>query len=206
MHENLPPNDQQNSPTTIKCALYADDLTIYLQGDASSLRAVMSILDDFYRLSGLKINVSKTKAVWIGSKCESNEVLCPDLTLEWDTEFDLLGIHFDNKLETMDNNFEGKLTEIEKTLNSWLYRHLTPFGKICIIKSLALSKLSHLALVIPSLSGQRLKVLNAMFFKFLWDNKPDKICRKDVIKPVKKGGLGMTKVDTFWDALKFSWY
>ena len=102
----------------------------------------------------------------------------------------MLGIHFDNKLETMDNNFEGKLTEIEKTLNSWLYRHLTPFGKICIIKSLALSKLSHLALVIPSLSGQRLKVLNTMFFKFLWDNKPDKICRKDVIKPVKNGGGG----------------
>ena len=43
-------------------------------------------------------------------------------------------------------------------------------------------------------------------FKFIWDGKPDKICRKDIIKPVKKGGLGMVQVDVFWESLKFSWY
>ena len=37
-------------------------------------------------------------------------------------------------------------------LNGWLYRHLTPYGKIVVIKSLALSKLSHIALVVPNLT------------------------------------------------------
>ena len=76
----------------------------------------------------------------------------------------------------------------------------------CIVKSLALSKLSHLALVIPSLTKQRLKQLNSTLFKFIWDGKPDKVSRKDIIKPVCKGGLGMVQVDVFWKALKFSWF
>ena len=87
-----------------------------------------------------------------------------------------------------------------------MYRHLTPLGKICIVKSLALSKLSHLALVIPSLTQQRLKQLNSTLFKFIWNGKPDKVSRKDIIKPVSKGGLGMVQVDVFWKALKFSWF
>ena len=120
----------------------------------------MSVFDDFYHLSGLKINLTKTKAVWIGSSYNSNEILCPDLNLEWGKDFELLGIDFDNHLERMDSNFDKKLGQIDKLLDNWLYRHLTPFGKICIIKSLALSKLSHIALVIPSLSKQRLKLLS----------------------------------------------
>ena len=102
--------------------MYADDLTIFLAGDENSLRLVMKILDDFYRVSGLKINLSKTKAVWIGTKWNSNEKLCPDLPLEWSTEFDLLGIYFDNRLANIDSNFDSKLAEIEKLLSSWLYR------------------------------------------------------------------------------------
>ena len=105
----------------------------------------------------------------------------------------------------MESNFTKKLDEISKLLNSWMYRHLTPFGKICVIKSLALSKLSHLVLVIPSLNKQRLKTLNTVLFRFLWNNKPDKVNRKDAVKPVKYGGLGMVEVETFWKALKFSW-
>ena len=63
----------------------------------------------------------KTKAVWFGTKWNSNIILCPDLTLVWDREFTLLGIDFDNNLENMDNNFKKKLDEIDKALQSNLY-------------------------------------------------------------------------------------
>ena len=204
--ENIGELENYQNDTTLKLTMYADDLTVFLDGDERSMRCVMSVLDDFFHLSGLKINVTKTKAVWIGSRHNSNEILCPDLNLEWGKEFELLGVEFDNNLERMDGNFEKKLGQIEKVLDCWLYRHLTPFGKICIIKSLALSKLSHIALVIPSLSKQRLNMLTSKFFSFIWDKKPDKICRKDIIKPLKLGGLDMVQVDVFWNALKFSWY
>ena len=125
--------------STLKLTMYADDLTVYLAGDEQSLRNVMKILNDFYSLSGLKINLSKTKAVWFGSSWNSDQILCPDIDLEWCREFELLGTKFDSNLVNMDDNYEIKMTAIEKLLHQWLYRHLTPFGRICIIKSLALN-------------------------------------------------------------------
>ena len=68
-----------------------------------------------------------------------------------------LGINFDNKLEQMDLNYYEKIDEIKKLLQGWLYRHLSPYGKIVVLKSLALSKLSHIALVIPTLTKNDLK-------------------------------------------------
>ena len=51
-----------------KLDFYADDLTAYLNGSEESLRALVNILNDFELLSGLRINLSKCKAVWIGNR------------------------------------------------------------------------------------------------------------------------------------------
>ena len=74
------------------------------------------------------------------------------------------GITFDNNLVKMQQNFEIKIEEIEKLLSHWSYRYLTPFGKVTIIKSLALSKLSHVALVIPNPTKQMFKRIENIFY------------------------------------------
>ena len=38
----------------------------------------LQILSKFYKLSGLKINEEKTRAIWIGAKSNSNDKLCND--------------------------------------------------------------------------------------------------------------------------------
>ena len=47
--------------------LYADDMTATL-ANISSVEKVIQILNDFEKCSGLKMNLSKTKAMWIGKK------------------------------------------------------------------------------------------------------------------------------------------
>lgn len=106
----------------------------------------------FRDLSGLTLNIGKTKAVWFGTNPAITQKLCPDIELEWDTEFVLLGIIFDSQLEKMERNYHNKLNDIKKLLGAWFHRHLTPYGKITVIKSLGLSKLSHVALVVPTLN------------------------------------------------------
>ena len=44
----------------------------------------------------------------------------------------------------MESNYTDKIEEIKKMLGGWFLRYLTPYGKITVIKSLALSKLSRL--------------------------------------------------------------
>ena len=167
--------------------MYADDLTCYLDGSEKSLRSVIQILDDFQKISGLKINLGKCKATWIGKQRLSKTVLCPDLKLIWADNFTLLGIEFDSDLANMDTNFKKKFEVIEKMYKSWLYRKLTPLGKITVIKSMAFSQLSHVVLVCPHLESEVANKLNKLSFQFLWSNKPDRMKRVETILPINQG-------------------
>ena len=186
--------------------IYADDLTVFLQPYSQNLRNTIGALSNFFMLSGLKISVKKTTAVWFGSECNSDVKLCPDLNLKWSRKFKLLGIDFDNNLENMQDNFIDKTKRIEKMLFSWSYRYLTPIGKVTIVKTLGLSKLSHVALVIPNPNKDMIKNLNTSFFKFIWNKGSEKVSREDAKLPLKNGGLGMPDILKFWTAFKFSWF
>ena len=188
-----------------KLEMYADDCTIFLEPASENLRTAVKTLSCFFKLSGLMISVSKTKAIWFGKNHNCEQRLCQDLQLDWDTKFRLLGVDFDNNLDTMESNFPLKIKAIDKLLNCWIYRTLTVYGKITIIKTLALPKLSHLALVLPNLNKTQIKIIENMFFKFLWGNKPDKVSRDHCKLPEKAGGLGFTDINQFWQSLKFSW-
>ena len=125
--------------------LYADDISIFLKANdnmaenENNLRSTLSSIENFFQISCLRINLSKTTAIWFGVKHNCTIKLCGDLGIEWDTTFRLLGIDFHNNLENMEKNFDVIVGKVETVLNSWIYRHLTPFGKITVIKSLALS-------------------------------------------------------------------
>ena len=188
-----------------KLDFYADDLTAYLDGSQNSLINVIKILEGFKNLSGLKINLSKCKAVWIGKNRFLNIKICEDYPFIWTNKFRLLGVDFDSDLANMDTNFLIKLQEIDKLFKSWLFRHLTPYGKVTIIKSMALSKLSHIVLVCPHLGDEIVQKLKNMIYKFLWNNKPDRIKRSYAMLPCQKGGLNLPDVTTFWQSLKMSW-
>lgn len=57
-----------------KISQYADDTSLISDGSASSLDGILQTLDYFAEISGLKINFSKTKLIWIGSKKFSKNV------------------------------------------------------------------------------------------------------------------------------------
>ena len=52
--------------------LYADEMTA-TPTNISSIEKVIQILNDFEKCSGLKMNLSKTKAMWVGKNKNSLE-------------------------------------------------------------------------------------------------------------------------------------
>lgn len=186
---------------------YADDTCIFLDGTEKSLKSLMDLLFQFSKYSGLKPNIDKTKAVWIGANLFSNVILCPDIKLEWtNSNFTVLGITYTPDLKNVTSlNYDSYLNKLENELKSWKKRLLTPFGKIIVIKSLLLSKLTHLFSVLPKPDDKFIKTIETKFYNYIWEGKCDKISRKHMIQEYRVGGLNMIHVESFIKSLKLTW-
>ena len=137
---------------------YADDTSIILDGSKKSLENCLNILKLYASASGLCLNIDKTKVVWIGSKKGSKEKFGDKYNLHWErNEFIVLGVKFPHNLnEIVDLNYSEKMNEMRKLFLNWSKRILTPLGKTIVIKSLALSKINHLILALPTPSKKLL--------------------------------------------------
>ena len=185
--------------TEIKLSQYADDTTLFLKGDKHSLEVVMDILRWFNRLSGLGINREKNKVIRIGALRDRRMSWEGKFGLEWTHSFVVLGIHYDvnNLSETTDTNLYLKINDIKKLIRTWSSRALTPYGKVTIVKSLNLSKITHILLSLPSPCVSMFKNIEKLFFDFIWDNKPAKFSRSIIEAEIKKWWFETTQLENF---------
>ena len=164
-----------------KISQFANDTIIFLDGSKDSLLAALNTLEIYGCLSELVINTDKTKLVWLRKKKHFKEIIYSPGKLVWGTtEFDLLGIQFAVDLENIPNlNYSLVLRKINKALNQWKRRKLTPMGKITVIKTFIISSSNHIFTSIPSQTMQFItNLLNSLIYSFIWDNKQDKVNRK----------------------------
>ena len=90
------------------------------------------------KCSGLKVNSTKTEAMWTGS-CRNNTET--SLALKWRKTVKALGVHFSyNNEELVQKNFYDKLGGLKSQIRWWSWRGLSLIGKVTIIKSLLLPK------------------------------------------------------------------
>ena len=170
----------------IKTLLYADDMTATV-ANTSSLETFMQTLHNFEKCSGLKMNISKTKAMWIGANKHSLE---KPLGLEWCS-----GIHFScDQGQIIKQNFHERLSDFQKTINLWSLRGLSLFGKVTIVKSFLIPKLLYVSTILET-PQEIIKQMERMLYKFLWKG-PDKVTRLSVISSLKNGGLNLTDLET----------
>ena len=133
----------------IKLSQYADDTTL-----VSSL----AMLDDFSKVSGLRLNDKKTEALWIGASIGSDKILLSGKELKWPKDkVKSLGLWISTDRELSASlNYNEKLEKVKEILRCWKYRRLRLIGKITVIKSLVVSQLVYL----PSPLCSNYKVLN----------------------------------------------
>ena len=124
---------------------YADDNTFFLK-DTRSVIELMNILDIFSKFSGLKPNKSKCEIAGMGALKGVQAALCGMRYI--DLVFTIVKILriYNNKLKIQEN-FKRHIIKIENILQIWRMRELSITGKITVFKTLAISKIVHLALV-----------------------------------------------------------
>ena len=127
--------------------------------------------------------------------------------LEWGiTEFNLLGLEFNVDLDRMiQKNYLDAIGQSKQILTNWKKRNLTPFGKITVIKTFIISKFNHLFIASPNPSPETVKSISDIMYKFIWDDKPDKVNRHQICKDYLHGGLKMLDLEKFIKSLKLTW-
>jgi len=186
----------------IKTTMYAHDTKVFLS-DTESISYLLKLLSQFKVASGLKVNNSKTEAMWLG-KWKNRS----------DTPFNFnrpvnpicaLGVFFSYNTTKADKlNFDEKLRNMNKILNIWKNRKLTLIGKINIVKTLALSKLIFNSSNL-NLPKNLPDTITSMIFNFIWQGKPPKIERMTIVGEKNKGRLKMVDFEVMNTALKFAW-
>ena len=186
---------------------YADDTTLFLDGELTSLNFTVQILKWFEKVSGLAINKDKTKVVKIGALRDRSIHWQGKYGFDWTDSFEILGISYNiNDMENITkNNIYLKMGEVKSLIRVWQTRNLTPYGKITIIKSLLMSKFTHMLLSLPSPSLELYRELDQLFANFLWSGKPAKL-RKEILEAeIKNGGLKLHNIQKFDSSLKLGW-
>ena len=195
------------SDNEIKISQFADDTSLVLEGDENSYDALFKDLEKFNHISGLKLNYDKSCNVWLGSMKNSKKVYKPNVKMSWNPpKFKILGLWYTNDLTSMSElNFKEKMLETKKLFMIWSKRISTPLGRVAILKSLILSKLIYLWILLPNPPTHQINQLQKEILDFVWDKKPDKIKRINCMQTVELGGLGLPHVETYIKALKLTW-
>ena len=186
--------------TEIKQILYADDMTIFVE-DLDSIYRLDIILENFRRISGLRINKNKTFILPLG----------PSVSLRHSFPFGkqvdmvkILGIIFSLNPDVAEEmNYKEILSKIKRLLNWWKQRDLTLIGKIHLLKTYAYSKLIYVSSLTP-VPEWAFKEIDEICFDFLWRGK-DKIKRNTLYLDYKHGGLKMLNFKLFVMVQRVMW-
>ena len=158
---------------------FADDITLRIENTVESLTGVTNVIENFGKLSGLRMNKDKTQAMLFGLNSENAIPTVETMGFEWVQEIEILGVTITCNLKNMElHNFDTKYEAIEKMLKHWSYRTLNLEGRITITKFLALPKLTHLATVLPELDNQKAKKVEDLTTRFIWKTLEDQRNKK----------------------------
>ena len=167
-----------------------------------NIKELLAEIKHFTDAAGLELNI--------------NKIIGIDLTeIEEETDYDYLAIHFTSKPVKclgihvgkndrfcQDLNWNKNIDILEKTLNMWKKRELSIFGKIIIIKTLAISKITFLLLNLIS-PNDTIKKIKTLLFNFIW-GKRDRIKRNILRQDSIHGGVNMIDIETHCIALSAS--
>ena len=192
-----------NNEIEIKVIQHADDCTLPLKNSESMFHALQEI-NAFTKVSGMKLNMSKTECLLTGALKNNPNILIHGVKVN-KTCIKTLGVYIGHDKELCyQNNWIKCISDMEKLFESWKTRNLTLFGKCCVINTLAVSKLIYLASILPFPEQKEIKYMNKLIYTFLWKKK-DRIKRATLIGKISEGGIGVIDIESKFKAIKASW-
>ena len=184
---------------------YADDTTFFLRNKKSATE-VIKMFGKFSLFSGLKINNAKCEVAGIGVKKGIKMAHCGIKCINlMDDVIKIIGIFFSyNKKLEQKKTFLNHIVKIQNILKLWKLRNLTIEGRIVVFKSLAISKLIHLALV-TEIPTSTINLLTKIEMEFIWKGNYPKIKNSTLCNDYEHGRLKNVDIFSKIARLQCSW-
>ena len=186
--------------TEVKVSQYADDATVFVS-DSESVQELVKQLRQFGEVSGLELNVNKSKILWLGKDRNKRESVCG---IPAAGKVKILGMWFSSTECCVDQNLGTKISEIRGTLDRWSQRDLSLKGRITVCKSLIISKLVYI-LSCAMIPDVRLKSIQSLIMRYVWRGRPPKVKAKVLCQRIADGGLSAVDTRATYTSLKLSW-
>ena len=181
-----------------KVSLYADDLLLYISNPSTSIPSIMSTLESFGKVSGYKVNVSKS--ILFPINIQDDPQVLDSQPFEVTTSFRYLGITVTKTLNDLFKQNHTKLfNRTEQDFAKWSNLPISLAGRINIIKMTVLPKYLFLFQCIPIfINNSFFNNLDKIITKFIWDKKHPRI-RKDFLqRPKSEGGMGLPNFKLYY--------
>ncbi|GJX65365.1 RNA-directed DNA polymerase, eukaryota [Tanacetum coccineum] len=188
---------------------YADDVIFMGQWSESNINTIIQALDCFYKASGLRMNLHKSKLMGIAVKDEvvsraAIKMGCSTLK----TPFTYLGIKVGGSMARI-RSWDEIVDKVHSRLSKWKMNTLSIGGRMTLLKSV-LSSTPIYYMSMFKVPSQVLKCLEGIRRKFFIgaDSKENKMSWfkwSRVLASKDKGGIGVSSLFALNRALLFKW-
>ncbi|GJT61459.1 RNA-directed DNA polymerase, eukaryota, reverse transcriptase zinc-binding domain protein [Tanacetum coccineum] len=187
-----------SSSLSISHLFYADDAVFMGQWCDGNISTLIHVLECFYRASGLRINMSKSKILGVNVdsdkvKGDASKLGC--LILK--TPFTYLGSKVGGSMSRV-HAWNEVVDRVKNRLSKWKMKTLSIGGRLTLLKSVLGSiPIFHMSIYRAPLSVLRtLESIRSKFFKGhdINSNKASWVNWKKVLASKEKGGLGVSSL------------
>lgn len=181
-----------------RVSLYADDLLLYLSDYSHSLPAALNILERFGKLSGYKINLSKSELFPVNNvACSMSFNTSP---FKVTSKFTYLGINVPDKFSKLfKENFPPLVAKVEQLLKRWTQLPLSVAGRINSIKMSILPKFTYLFQNIPVFIPKSFfRKLDSILSSFIWNHKTARARKSLLTQPKRLGGMSLPDFQLYY--------
>ena len=190
-----------NNQQEVRVASFADDTQLFHRSE-KSIKEGFKILEIYSKASGAKLNMTKTKGLYIG-QWKNKEPVFKDI--KWVKNVSGLGAEFGYEINYEDLWLQ-KFAKFKKKITRWKDRDLTLYGKKILINSYILSSISYLAEIYSANVPQVfIKETNNLIREFLWGGKTWKVAQKNLAMKKEHGGLEIPDIDAYIQSKKIKW-
>uniref|UniRef100_A0A803K7H0 Reverse transcriptase domain-containing protein n=1 Tax=Xenopus tropicalis TaxID=8364 RepID=A0A803K7H0_XENTR len=190
-----------------KISLYADDICMTLTKPLTGLPNLFQTLDRFHRISGLKVNISKTEALPINIPTSQKKLLELNFPFQWKQKtIAYLGVNITKTYESLyAANYPSILKKLRGRLADWTRLQISLFGRIATIHMIILPKLLYLFRALPTpIYAKEIHTFQREVMNFIWNSKRHRINKDTLFRAYTQGGQNVPHFLTYYRAARLT--